>query len=471
MLKKLLLIVSFPLFAATAGAQVVQLLPVVTGLTDLVEVTHAGDDRLFCVQRNGLVRIVQNGVLNPVPYLNITNLVQSTGSEQGLLGMAFHPNYAENGFFYLHYTGGSGNGFSRIARFSVTADPNVADPASQEIIFSRQQPYGNHNGGDLKFGPDGYLYFSLGDGGSGGDPLNSGQTLTTALGKILRIDVSDPESPYGIPVENPFATATGDTIREIFATGLRNTWRFGFDALTGDLWLGDVGQNAWEEVDFWPNDENYNSGPNFGWRCYEGFVPYNLSGCGPASNYVAPLVVHATTGSWCSVIGGRVYRGTAFPNLYGRYIYSDYCASVIRSLLPDGEGGWIDEQLAPNQGFGITSFSEDHMNEIYVCNRSNGTLYRLVDPLNVGVASTQQAAITVYPVPANERLVVEGQLERAAELRLYDQTGRLVAGRSLNGNGVRVEMDLTGLSNGVYVLVMASSSGTELARRTVSVVH
>ena len=211
------------------------------------------------------------------PFLDIHTRVNS-GGEQGLLGLAFDPNYAESGFFYVYYIFGGGNGSSRISRFSVTANPDSAAEASEQVIYSWPQPYSNHNGGDIHFGPDGYLYIGLGDGGSGGDPEGYAQNMSDPLGDMIRIDVSDPDTTYTIPPTNPFAGLVGDTLPEIWASGLRNPFRWGFDALTGDLWIGDVGQNAFEEVDFWPAGALYNSHPNFGWNCYEGFGAYCSTG-------------------------------------------------------------------------------------------------------------------------------------------------------------------------------------------------
>jgi glucose/arabinose dehydrogenase len=219
-----------------------------TGLTKPVDIAHCGDSRLFVVRQAGVIRIVtdSNTVL-PTPFLNIQNVVNDVNNEQGLLGLAFDPDYANNGFFYVHYTGGSGNGNSVVSRFTVSADSNIADAGSEVVLYTWPQPFSNHNGGDLDFGPDGNLYIALGDGGSGGDPLGNAQDLTDPLGDILRIH-PEPDSTYSIPLDNPWVNAGGDTLPEIWASGLRNPFRFGFDRLTGDIWIGDVGQNAWEEM-------------------------------------------------------------------------------------------------------------------------------------------------------------------------------------------------------------------------------
>ena len=370
----------FALLVSThiASGQTVTLEPVVTGLTNPVDIAHAGDARLFIVQRGGVIRLLQpNGSLSPTPFLDITDRVNSSGGEQGLLGMAFHPDYAMNGFFYVNYVSGTGNGTTRISRFSVGANADVANPASEVILFSQSQPQTNHNGGDLAFGPDGYLWFALGDGGGAGDPNNLAQNMTSAHGKMHRINV-DGGLPYTIPADNPFATADpGVTLRSIWASGLRNPYRFSFDALTGDVWIGDVGQSAQEEIDFVPAGQH--AGLDFGWRCYEGTADYNTAGCAGGS-YTAPIFQHLHSDGSCSVIGGFVYRGNTYPSLYGKYIYTDYCHGRIHALTPNGSGGWIPSTLMATGSFGLASFGEDAAGGLYVCNTSSGVLSRIVEP-------------------------------------------------------------------------------------------
>jgi len=348
--------------------------------TKPVDITHCGDSRLFVVRQAGVIRIItdSNTVLT-TPFLDIQNVVNDTYNEQGLLGLAFDPDYGNNGHFYVHYTGGTGVGYSVISRFTVSADSNIADPGSEVVLYTWPQPFENHNGGDLAFGPDGHLYITLGDGGSGGDPQGNAQDPTDPLGNILRIH-PEPDSTYSIPADNPWANAGGDTLPEIWASGLRNPFRFGFDRQTGDIWIGDVGQNAWEEIDFWPANDF--SAANFGWRCYEGDVTYNNSGCQPQSYYTAPVTVHANVGiggGWCSSIGGRVYRGTEFPRLVGRYIYTDYCAGEFWSLTPDGLGGWNDENLLSSGTQGYVCIGEGFDGSLYVCNQFNGQIKKIVD--------------------------------------------------------------------------------------------
>lgn len=377
----------------------VQLQPFATGFDSPVDIAHCGDERLFVVEQPGRIRIVSpTGVVSPRAFLAIEDSVNDGGGEQGLLGLAFDPDYATNGEFYVYYTAGTGNGSNRVSRFRVSSDPDSADVDSEQIIYDIEDPAGNHNGGDIDFGPDGYLYVGFGDGGSGNDPWNNAQLLTeSALGDMIRIDVHG-EAPYEVPPTNPWVGSDNDTLPEIWASGLRNPYRWGFDALTGDLWIGDVGQNAWEEVDFWPAGDN--SGPNFGWRCREGEVAtpgISQSGCQPASAYVEPVSVHAHGAGWCSVIGGRVYRGNEFPHLYGHYLYTDYCPTPFYSLFPNGSGGFTRTQVtAGNNSAGISCIAENSSLELFVANVSNGSIRRLVDacPMDAPVVTQDEGTLT-----------------------------------------------------------------------------
>ncbi|WP_282780155.1 PQQ-dependent sugar dehydrogenase, partial [Phaeodactylibacter xiamenensis] len=316
-------------------------------LSQPADITNAGDDRLFVVERAGRIRILDaDGQLLPEPFLDINDRVGPANGERGLLGLAFHPNYADNGYFFVNYTANDGD--TRIARFQVNAgNPNTGDPNSEVILFDIGQPYGNHNAGDLAFGPDGYLYIPMGDGGSGGDPQNFSQNRQSLLGKMLRIDV-DNGNPYAIPPDNPYAE-DDFTLDEVWAIGLRNPWRFSFDRETGDIWIGDVGQNEWEEITFQPADSE--GGENYGWRCYEGFEAYNTGGCEPESAYTPPIHTYNTGSSdGCSVTGGFVYRGSAFPALYGKYVYADFCSGKIWTLEQDFAGNWVNTEVFDGPG-------------------------------------------------------------------------------------------------------------------------
>lgn len=337
---------------------------VVSGLERPVDIQYAGDERLFVIEKVGRIRIVQDGGLVDFPFLNISDRVGSRGNEQGLLGLAFHPNYAENGLFFVNYTDKGGD--TVIARYRVTADSNIGDPSSDVVLLRANQPFGNHNGGALAFGPDGYLYVGLGDGGSSGDPFGNGQSLDTWLGKILRIDVDTIESPYGVPSDNPF----NDIQRsEIWAYGLRNPWRISFDSFTGDFYIGDVGQGQWEEIDFM--SAGTPGGINFGWKYFEGTHAYD--GAPPQGAQFEPPVAEYDHAQGCSVTGGYVYRG-AMPEWNGIYLYGDYCTGTVWGLIRSGEG-WQEQVLFGAVGR-ITSFGQDQSGEVYIAT-DGGQILRL----------------------------------------------------------------------------------------------
>jgi|JI10StandDraft_1071094.scaffolds.fasta_scaffold37928_3 glucose/arabinose dehydrogenase len=363
---------------ASAQSAALDLVPWAEGFTAPVDVAHNGDDRLFIVQQNGLIRIVTDSMtVAPTSFLDISDSVVFDG-EQGLLGLAFDPDYQSNGFFYVNYISATGGLHSRISRFSVSSDLNLADPASEQIIYTVDQPFSNHNGGDLDFGPDGFLYIAFGDGGDAGDPLGNAQDLSDPLGDIIRIDVSDTTGIYTIPEDNPYLLTPG-VLPEIWASGLRNPYRFGFDRTTGDLWLGDVGQGAYEEIDL--IDALNAGGENFGWRCYEGFEEYNTEDCGPIGDYQLPVVVHFNGGDgWCAIIGGRVYRGTQWPNLVGRYIYTDFCVGEFWSITELAPGNYFSEAILTEGTIsGWSSIGEDASGELFASNVSNGMIYKIID--------------------------------------------------------------------------------------------
>jgi glucose/arabinose dehydrogenase len=340
---------------------------VVEGLSLPLGIANAGDGsgRLFLVLQDGVIRIVQNGALLETPFLDIRQQVGRTGNEQGLLGLAFHPGYIENGFFYLNYTDRAGN--TIIARYQVSnQDANLANPDSEKILLTVSQPYANHNGGGVVFGPDGYLYLSLGDGGSGGDPQGNGQSTETLLGKILRLDVNQGD-PYGIPADNPFISGGGRP--EIWLYGLRNPWRFSFDRTTGDLWIGDVGQDKWEEVDFLP--AGHPGGENLGWNFKEGTHTYQGT---PPQDLVDPVFEYDHS-QGCSISGGFVYRGGELPEWQGIYLFADFCTGNVWGTRKTTENTWETQLLFQNVG-SITSFGEDENGEIYLVSR-DGRLLKL----------------------------------------------------------------------------------------------
>jgi hypothetical protein len=372
-----------------------------TGIGPITTIANAGDSRLFLTVQTGRIVIFSGGQVQPAAFLDLSSIVSCCG-ERGLLGLAFHPQFAANRVFFVDYTNAAGN--TVIARYQGSAgNPNAADPASAVTLLTIVQPFANHNGGQLQFGPDGYLYIGMGDGGSANDPNCNAQRDDTLLGKLLRIDVDqNVSSPpfYGIPTSNPFA-GPGTPLDEIWAKGLRNPWRFSFDKLTGDLYIADVGQNAREEIDFQPRSSA--GGENYGWKLNEGTLcgVGGSSGCPsgtPPCNspiFKAPLYEYSHDGGICSgtVIGGYVYRGSAYPTLNGIYFYGDYCYGL---LFGDGQ------MLAPNVPQ-LTTFGEDSAGEIYL-GTETGRLLRIVGPVPT-------------PVPTRVPPSLSGRTPRAPRVR------------------------------------------------------
>jgi glucose/arabinose dehydrogenase len=359
-----------------------------SGYSRVIDIRHCKDSRLFMVQQAGKVFVCDSlGVQNPTPFLDLTGICSnpsSVGDERGLLGMAFHPDYKNNGYFYVNYTATVGGSLSTyIVRYQVSAtDSNLANANSATNILTIAQPYSNHNGGCLRFGSDGYLYIGMGDGGSGNDPQNRAQNLTSLLGKMLRIDVDNPQAPlaYGIPADNPYVSSTTNK-KEIWSYGLRNPWKFSFDRIYSDMWIGDVGQIDWEEIDF--EAQGTPGGRNYGWRCYEGNVTNpnlttpQLAGC-PAFNTTTPPVAVYSHSTGCSVTGGFAYRGAKHASLYGYYIYTDYCDSRIRLTRNNYDGTFTTFDLGTVAGTGqYVAFGEDYRGEIYMANSFNGTVRKI----------------------------------------------------------------------------------------------
>lgn len=373
-MKTRILLIIFILFGLKVYAQVnLSLSLFAKNFGSVMDIKHAGDNRFFVVEQIGKIKILhKNGTTNPLPFLDISSIVRNSG-EQGLLGLAFHPNYKQNGYFFVNYINQDQN--TVVARYQVSAmDSSLANPLSEVVLFTITQPYSNHNGGDLHFGPDGYLYTSSGDGGSGGDPQNNSQNLTNLLGKILRIDVNNtsPGLNYAIPSGNPFADGPGGNADEIWSYGLRNPWKFSFDKLNGDMWIGDVGQNAYEEIDFEP--ANQAGGINYGWRCYEGTHAYNTTNCN--SSYTSPVYEYAHE-QGCSITGGYVYRGIKYPLLTGRYLYVDFCSGKLWSLKKVGTN-WVNELLYQNSTRNFTTLGEDAGGELFM-GTLNGEIYKVCE--------------------------------------------------------------------------------------------
>lgn len=341
------------------------------GFQQITGIEQVGDSRIFVLQQNGLIRVWDDSIYT---FLDVSDSI-STGGERGLLGLAFHPNFSTNGFLFVNYTDPSGD--TKVERYNLMeADQMRADPSSGVELLSINQPFSNHNGGDLNFGADGYLYIATGDGGSGGDPQNNSQNTTNLLGKILRIDVNN-GNPYSIPADNPFVN-DNNVEDEIWSLGLRNPWRFAFDSETNDMWIADVGQNAWEEVSFQPAGSP--GGENYGWRCYEGDVEFNTNGCGPISEYTFPIFVypHNSSGGF-SITGGEVYRGNSYPNFLGKYLFADFSTGNFWSAqITDNFVADTSVEFLGNMGISPSAFGTDANGEMLVADYG-GTLFRIID--------------------------------------------------------------------------------------------
>jgi len=333
-----------------------------------------GSGRLFVTEQRGTVRVIDaDGTIEPDPFIDLSDRLTS-GGERGLLGLAFHPDFAGTGRLFVHYSR-AGDGAAIVSELRATADHSRADPTTERVLLTVAEPYANHNGGQIAFGPDGYLYIGLGDGGSGGDPLGNAQNREVLLGKILRIDVDGTSAgrAYAIPSSNPFADGgiePGAGLPEIWAYGLRNPWRFSFDPEGGDLYIGDVGQGRWEEIDRQPGDSR--GGENYGWNVMEGRHCYE-TGCDQAG-YVKPIAEYGHD-LGCSVSGGYVYRGTLYPELVGIYVFGDYCSGRIFTLNIDE--GTITPKTVLLSGLRVSSFGVDERGELYVADIGAGAIYRL----------------------------------------------------------------------------------------------
>ncbi len=363
---------SEPSLAQGTGAR---LEPIATGLSSPLYLTSpAGDlSRLFVVEQTGAIRLIKNGSLLPTPFLDLSGRIVA-GGEQGLLGLAFYPDYATSGRFVVHYTDPAGD--THLSIFQISADPDVADPASEQVILTADQPYANHNGGQVLFGPDGFLYLGLGDGGAGNDPEGRAQNLSDLLGSILRVDVQSGTS-YTIPADNPFVGQAG-VQPEVWSYGLRNPWRFSFDRITGDLYIADVGQGQYEEVDVAPGG-GAGRGVNYGWNIMEGAHCLDGGQCDQTGLTLPTFEYSHDQG--CSITGGYVYRGSAIPALQGLYFFGDYCQGWVRSIrYAGGQASELTDWPTLRPGGSVLSFGEDAAGELYVLSSSGG-VFKLISGL------------------------------------------------------------------------------------------
>ena len=428
------------------------------GFSDPVDLQNAGDDRLFVVEQGGIIKIIQpDGTVNSTPFLDLSSIV-SGGSEQGLLGLAFHPDYATNGYFFVNYTKLGGD--TQISRYSVDpADPDIALSGSEFPIIDYAQPFSNHNGGGIAFGPDGFLYIASGDGGSGGDPGNRAQNTTLLLGKLLRIDIDVTGiNPYAIPPTNPFAGDPSNA-QEIWAYGLRNPWRFSFDSLTGDLWIGDVGQGDVEEINKAASTE---AGLNYGWRCYEGSQPFNTSNCPPMGDLTFPEGEYSSsTGTPnCSVTGGIVYRGTDQPGLQGLYFFGDVCSGLLGTI--DSSGTLVQHGTF---GGSWVAFGEDVNRELYVVS-IGGSIFKIVDTTIIGTNDFNNPKSSIVPNPASDKVQISLENDIINSIKIIDLKGSVLLSVENISTSART-LSLENLSGGIYLVRIMSENGSTFIKKLV----
>ena len=447
-MKKLILLI-ISIFTLQVFSQSVVLESFGPNFDSPVEIKNAGDDRLFVVEQTGKIQILNSdGSVNSTPFLNITSNVQY-GGEKGLLGLAFHPNYPDNPSFFVNYINNNGN--TVISKFSVSSNPNIAD-TQEDILMTINQPYGNHNGGCINFGKDGYLYIGMGDGGSGGDPQNYSQNLNSLLGKILRIDINHDGAVYSVPESNPYI-GIDNAQPEIWASGLRNPWKFSFDTYDtfggleiDDLWIADVGQNEFEEINL---VDNYNSsGLNYGWRCYEGDDIYNNSNCPSSDELTFPVATysHSNSGQFkCSITGGYVYRGELLNNMQGVYFFADYCSQEI-GLLNKENDIWNYSLVNPTAPGSWVTFGEDINKELYIAS-VNGGLYKIVSAA-LNTNDLDERNISIYPNPF-ENEIYFNNLAVTVNIIIYDINGKeLLTFENHKDNVLHLDI----LDSGIYFI-------------------
>lgn len=418
------------------------------GFSNPVAIENAGDDRLFVVERGGAIKILNSsGSINATNFLTLNSSIVLSGGERGLLGLAFHPDYENNRFFYINYTKAN-DGATVIARYQTNeSNPNIADPTSASVIMTIPQPYSNHNGGTIKFGPDGYLYIGMGDGGSGGDPQNYGQNINSLLGKMLRIDI-DGEAPYSIPPTNPFVGIEGAD--EIWSVGMRNPWKFSFNRLNGDLWIADVGQNASEEIN--KVSAPLTAGLNFGWRCYEADLIYNASGCGNIDSYFFPISKYPLDNVFCSITGGYVYTGSMYPNFQNKYFFTDFCANRIGFIDENGSDITWTNSFSGN----FSTFGEDINGELYVAGLSNGTVYKLVDE-SLGIDTFESQGFKIFPNPASSYFTIKNSMHKNWKtITIYDLTGKNI-GQFSPSSDLNFTVNCEKFTRGIYTLIVETS--------------
>ena len=449
----LLLICAF--FCLNALSQTIVLTNFSSGFSSPLGLKNAGDERLFVVEQGGVIKIVDlNGVVNTTPFLDIESIVNA-GGERGLLGLAFHPEYQTNGRFFVHYSNNSGD--TQISEFSVSSsNPDIANPNSEVMILTVPQPFSNHNGGTIAFGPqDGYLYIGLGDGGGGGDTNNNAQNPNLLIGKLLRIDIDSQSggTNYTIPGDNPF-TDDPSTRDEIWATGLRNPFRFTMDPDSNTIWMGDVGQNAREEV----NRASLNqAGLNYGWRCYEGNAPFNTAGCPDESELTFPVFDYSWNGGG-SVIGGYVYRGQLWSDLFDQYIFADIDGMI--STLNTTNLSYINQGNYPGTWVG---FGEDINKELYIVNLG-GSISK-IEGVELNTPDNSDLRVLLYPNPATDFVTIKLQTQVMEKLQISDIKGGVLYAETLQSN--KKELNTSSFAKGMYFLTITTTNGAVVVKKLI----
>jgi glucose/arabinose dehydrogenase len=445
-----LLICTF--FCLNAFSQTIELEDFADGFSSPLALKNAGDERLFVVEQGGVIKIVDlNGTVNTTPFLDIQSIVNA-GGERGLLGLAFHPEYQTNGRFFVHYSNSSGD--TQISEFSVsTSNPDIANPNSEVMLLTVSQPFSNHNGGTIAFGPqDGYLYIGLGDGGGGGDTDNNAQNPTLLIGKLLRIDIDTQSggNNYGIPSDNPFI-GDPNTRDEIWATGLRNPFRFTMDPETNSIWIGDVGQNAREEVN---RASLTQAGLNYGWRCYEGNAPFNTSGCPDESELTFPVFDYSWNGGG-SVIGGYVYRGDLYADLQDVYVFGDI-DGMISTL--DIDDNYINQGQFPGTW---VAFGQDINKELYSVNLG-GSIFKIAGGV-LSVDENQGANAIIYPNPATNIVNIKLQTQVMEHLKISDVKGSIIYTETLQSN--KKLLNTSSFAKGLYFITITTKNGAVVVKK------